>query len=208
MTAYVNRINIELVDPRPRLLPPALAAAAFAAAAIGAQLLLQSVFATVNHPTTLLRSNHNADADTARQWHRTLLEQGTLDRMVRTEQVDYLWMAALAAALVSITLLASRLLAARAPRASARLRRFAPWAALAPAVDAAENAVSLLMLADPLGFPAPLAAVHAALAWLKLMAIAAVAVGASGYALTAALRGEQHGREGAVPSRGAATSPP
>ncbi|WP_199035742.1 hypothetical protein [Glycomyces salinus] len=196
------------MNPRPRVLPPALATAAFVAAAVGAQLLLQSVFATVDHPETLLRSNHNADADTARDWHRILLEQGTLDRMIRTEQVDYLWMAALAAALVSITLLASRLLAVRAPLASARLRRFAPWAALAPAVDAAENAVSLLMLSDPLGFPAPLAAVHAALAWLKLMAIAAVAVGASGYALAAALGGERHGGEGSVSPRGAAAGPP
>lgn len=197
------------MNPRtPRTLPLALTTAVCAAAAVGAQLLLQAVFATVDHPVTLLRANHNADAATAREWHRTLLAQDTLDRMVLTEQVDYLWMAALAAALVSITLLASRLLAPRAPRASARLRRFAPWAALAPAVDAAENAVSLLMLSDPIGFPAPLAALHAALAWLKLMAIAAVAAGASGYALAAALRGERHGGEGSVSPRSAAASPP
>ncbi|WP_026929099.1 hypothetical protein [Glycomyces tenuis] len=190
-----------------RLAWAALAAVGIAAA-LAAQIRLQALFATAEHPTTLLRSNHNADAALARDWHRTLLDQGTLDRMVTTERFDYLWMLALAAALVSITMLASALLERRAPRASRRLRRLAPAAALPAAVDAAENAVSLAMLADPLGFPELLAPLHASLAWLKLACVVAVAVGASAYTLVAAVKGERHGDHDAVPPRLAAQGPP
>lgn len=145
-------------------------------AAVAAQVWLQATFATVGHPASLGAANTTADPQTVRDWFATLAAQGTLDRMVATELVDLAWIGALAAVLVLGTLLAARLLDPRHPAAARRLRAIAPWTALAPGLDLVENALSLIMLADPSGFPDALAPAHAAASWLKLISIVGVAV--------------------------------
>lgn len=181
-----------------------LFAASVATAVIG-QVWLQATFATVRHPVTLAVANTTADPGTVRGWYRVLIEQGTLDRMVTTELVDYVWVLGLAASVVLLTVLVARLLRRRNPRASRLLSRLAPWAALAPGIDAIENALSLLMLADPLGFPDILAFAHAGVSWLKLAAIIAVSVALGVYALWAAWTGGDGSDRGSpVPPRIAA----
>jgi hypothetical protein len=161
--------------PRTRLLVTLLAAAV--ALAMVGQVWLQATFATVRHPMSLGVANTTADAETVRGWFRVLIAEGTLDRMVATELVDLVWVAGVVASVVLLTLLAARSLEGRNPPAARLLRRLAPWTAFAPGLDAVENGLSLVMLADPLGFPAPLAAAHAAVSWVKLAAMVAVGVG-------------------------------
>lgn len=160
----------------------AFLAAAVAVAGAG-QVWLQATFATVGHPVSLGVANTTADAEVVRSWYRQLLAQDTLDRMVMTELVDVVWVAGVVAVAVLGTALAARALERRDPRGAHVLRRLAPWTALAPGLDLVENALSLALLSDPLGFPAPLAAAHAAVAWAKLAAMVAVGVGVPAFAL-------------------------
>ncbi len=177
------------VDPRPPTAVLALAVVLSAVLAAVAQVWLQGTFATVGHPASLAASNTQADPLVVRDWFARLQAQGTLDRMVDTELVDLAWVVSLAMFLVSVTLLASRLLVRHNPAASRRLTRLAPWTAVAPALDLMENAFSLAMLADPAGFPDALAPVHATASWLKLAAIISVAVAVPAYTLWAATVG-------------------
>lgn len=160
-----------------------------AAAAFAAQLTLQQTFATVRHPVSLLAANLTFDPDTVRGYYRVLDSQHTLDNMVRTEYVDYLWMVALAAFLFLVTRFVAALLATRHPAASGRLRTLAVVAPLVPVLDAVENAFSLVMLADPWGFPAWLAVAHAGVSWAKTLGIPVVAVGLPCYAIVMGVRG-------------------
>jgi hypothetical protein len=179
------------------------------AAAITGQVWLQATFAAVRHPVTLGVANTTADAETVRGWYRVLLGQGTLDRMMATELVDLLWVAGIAASAVLLTLLAARSLEQRNPPAAAVLRRIAPWTALAPGLDLVENCLSLLMLGDPLGFPAPLAATHAGVSWVKLAAMVGVGAGVPAFWLWS-LRGNGGGGRGGrvdLPPRVAPSGP-
>jgi hypothetical protein len=157
--------------------------------AVGGQVALQLMFAQVRHPTSLGVANLTGDPDTVRGWYRVLAEQGTLDRMVLTEVVDYLWMAGLGAFLVLVTLLAGELLRHRNPPARLRLRRIAPLMIAAPAVDAVENALSLIMLSDPAGFPGLLAYAHATVSAIKITVAVGSATVVPAYAVWAFVRG-------------------
>ncbi|WP_052731722.1 hypothetical protein [Devosia geojensis] len=172
--------------PLPALL--VLLAAAVAIAVAG-QVLLQATFASVKHPVSLFVANTTADPQTVRGWYSALVEQGTLERMVATELVDFVWIGGIACAVFLLTLTCARLLARRNPVASARLYGIAPWVTLAPLLDVVENGFSLLMLSDPMGFPDVLAYLHAAASWIKLAAIVAVATSLPSYALWAAWAG-------------------
>lgn len=165
--------------------------------AVGGQFALQLTFAQVRHPVSLGTANLTADPETVRGWYRLLIEQGTLDRMVATETVDYLWMAGLGSSLVLITLLVAELLRTRNPVARLRLRRIAPWMAAAAVSDAVENAISLIMLSNPLGFPDPLSYAHAGVSVIKIIAAVASATVVPAYAVWAFIRGRtgtEHGR--------------
>jgi hypothetical protein len=144
------------------------------AAAVAAQVWLQATFASVRHPASLATANTTGDPAVVRGWYATLVEQGTLSRMVATELVDLAWIAALAAVLVLGTTLAARGVRRRSPQLSGMLARAAPWTALAPGLDLLENALSLVMLSNPHGFPDALAPAHAAVSWAKLAAVVAV----------------------------------
>lgn len=154
--------------------------------AVAGQVLLQATFATVRHPVALGIANTTSNADTLRAWYQVLRAQGTLDRMVATELVDLIWVTGAAACVVLLALLAARLLERRNPDAARLLRRIAPWTALAPGLDVVENVLSLAMLAEPVAFPAALAAAHAAVSSVKLAAMILVAVAVPAFSLWSA----------------------
>ncbi|WP_152364396.1 hypothetical protein [Microlunatus speluncae] len=170
---------------------PVLALALFGAlgVAVGGQVALQASFARVRHPESLATANLTADAETVRGWYQQLAAQGTLDQMIITETVDYLWMAGLAASLVLVTFLAAALVRRRHSKAAARLHRLAPAMIAAPALDAVENALSLIMLSDPVGFPDPLAYAHAGVSMIKVVAAIGSATVVPAYAVWALIRG-------------------
>lgn len=183
-----------------RVLLPLLGLAV--AGAFAAQVWLQATFAGVRHPVPLSVANTTADPAILRAWYRVLAAQGTLERMRATELVDYVWIVGLAACLVLLTTVVARLLSGRNPHASSVLYRLAPWTAVAAAVDGIENAISLVMLADPVGFWDPLAYAHAAVSWVKLGSIIAVGIALPVYVLWA-LRtgGVAGGGQGGLPPR-------
>jgi hypothetical protein len=166
--------------------------------AVFGQILVQRTFATVQHPTSLFEANLTMNPDEVRGHYAVLEERGTFDNMVRTELVDFVWMAGLALFVFSVTTLVAKLLRTRSPVASGRLMRWAPWTPLVAAFDVVENAGSLAMLADPWGFPDWLAYVHAGASVFKLAATVVVAVGIPAYALIAAVRGGR--QEPSVPT--------
>lgn len=160
--------------------------------AVIAQVALQSTFADVDHPVALSQANLTTDAATARGYLDVLQDQGTLGQMVRTELVDFAWIAALMSGYFFITLTVGKLLQRRNATAGSRLVGIAPFIALIPGIDALENTLSLSMLADPENFPDWLATAHGGVSWTK--AILAVVVPASLvlYTIVGAIGGGKH----------------
>ena len=142
---------------------------AIALAVVG-QILVQVTFAQVHHPVSLAEANTTADPHAVREQYRTLVDQGTYGQFRLTETVDYLWAFGVAASLVLAMLLVARTFA-ESSRLRTIARRLAPVAAVGGLLDAAENTVSHLMLADPWGFPDWLAPLHAGIARVKIPAI-------------------------------------
>jgi hypothetical protein len=140
-------------------------------AAVAAQVGLQATMRRAEHPLTLAEANLVADAEEQRGRYRLLEEQGTFHWFVATELIDMLWALCLAAALVAVTVAVGR-----AHPQGSWWRRAAlgsvPLAVVVPGLDLVENGVSLAMLADPHGFPAVLAPVHAGIATAKFAAMA------------------------------------
>lgn len=140
--------------------------------AVIGQVFVQITFAQVNHPVTLLEANTTADPAALREQYRVLIDQDTLGAFRLTESVDFLWAGGVAATMF----LAAIAIGRRHPYGSF-LRRLAylaaPVLALGGVLDMTENTVSIVMLADPWGFPDGLAPFHAGLATVKLPAIVA-----------------------------------
>ncbi len=157
--------------------------------AVFGQVLVQRTFATVRHPVTLIDANLTFDPETVRGYYEVLAAQGTLDRMVATELVDFVWPAGLAASLIMIVLSVAALLRHRNPAGASRLRRMAPLMALAPACDIIENSISLVMLSDPFGFPGGLAPLHGGFSVAKVTFAVASAILAPAYAVLVAAQG-------------------
>ncbi len=105
-------------------------------------------------------------ADQLRGWYGELLRMGTLGAYVRTQFVDFAFIASVAVLHPAVLLLIGRGFNA-ASRARKLLVGAAALSLVAPAADAAENLMSFVMLAQPLDFPAGLALVYSSLAALK-----------------------------------------
>lgn len=114
-------------------------------------------------------------------WYGELLRLGTLDDYVRTQFVDFAFIASVAVLHPAALLLLGRGFAAEG-RARRLMRVAATLSLVAPAADAAENMVSFVMLAQPLTFAPGLAWVYSSLAALKFAMFAfaylAAAIGA------------------------------
>ncbi len=99
-------------------------------------------------------------------WYGFLIEHGTLGMYLRTQHIDFIFIAS-----VFVLHLLALLFIARLFPAASKRRRWMEMAAvlstLAPIADALENLVSYVMLAQPLDFSPWLALVYSSLAALK-----------------------------------------
>lgn len=138
-----------------------------------------------------------------RDWYGQLLQQGTLDTYVRTQHIDFLFIASTLALHFLALMAMSRLFAARSA-----LRRGLVVAAclstIAPLADAAENLVCYAMLARPLDFPPVLSYVYSGFAAVKFaffafayLVAATAIVAAAGWSAKARLAVWRRGRHSA-----------
>jgi hypothetical protein len=124
-------------------------------------------FATTKYPVSLLEGQLAFSGTAIKSHYAALLAQGTFDRFVLTQVIDFAWIIGL-----MLTLFFAHVAIARGQPAGSHWRqlalRLAVVAPMIAASDAFENAVSFVMLADPKGFPdwlAPLYSGFAALKW-------------------------------------------
>ena len=123
-------------------------------------------FAATHYPVSLLEGQLTFSGPAIKSHYATLLAQGTFDRFVLTQVIDFAWIVGL-----MLTLFFAHVAIARGQPAGSRWRplalRLAVVAPLIAASDALENAVSFIMLADPTGFPDWLAVLYSGLAAIK-----------------------------------------
>ena len=132
-------------------------------------------------------------------WYQSLIEQGKLDLYLQAQYVDFLFIASVMLLHVAVLVVVSRML----PESS-KSRLTVLWVALlsslAPILDALENLVSFVMLAEPLAFEPVLAIAYSSLAAGKFamftVAYIAALLGVS-WAVIVRIR-RQHQRTGAA----------
>ncbi|MBL0729634.1 hypothetical protein [Piscinibacter sp. HJYY11] len=127
---------------------------------------LNESYASSQFPVPYYVAQLSFDAAKLKAWYGQLLALGSLDLYVRTQHIDF--------AFIASTLVLHFLVFAwigRSFGAHSRIRRgwvvFALVSAIAPIADACENLVSYFMLADPTGFPDHLALAYSTFASIK-----------------------------------------
>lgn len=118
------------------------------------QSWLDASYANSQFPVPFYIGQTTFDANELKAYYQVLLDKGTLDIYLKTQLIDYVFMAG---TFVSFFCLASAVMQslklARMPTLFIRIAIFFVWfAPLAAAFDALENLVSFIMLADPQGF--------------------------------------------------------
>jgi hypothetical protein len=157
---------IHLLKTRPSAGTLALVVLAALVFNLQASAWLNDSYALSRFPVPYFQAQLSFDASAIKGWYAQLIDMGTLDIYVRTQHIDFLFIVSVLLLHVSALLLVSRLFPAESCG-----RRWMVGAALlsasAPAFDALENAVSYLMLANPLDFADGLALLYSSLAALK-----------------------------------------
>ncbi len=162
----------------------AAALVAITLVALGAHLAatawLNASYAASGFPVPYHVAQLSFSAEKLQGWYGELLQLGTLGDYVRTQFVDFAFIASVAWLHPAVLLLIGR---AFAPQGRARrlMVAAAVLSLIAPAADAAENLVSFVMLAQPQSFAPWLAWVYSSLAAIKfamfMFAYAAAAIG-------------------------------
>ncbi len=121
-----------------------------------AQSRLEGLYAASKHPVDYATGQTTFDADAIQGFYAHMIDAGTLDIYVATQRFDFVFM--LMVALFGVLL---GTLIARTGAPGSWGYRFGIWAAcsaiLGASLDACENLVSFVMLADPLTFASWLA---------------------------------------------------
>ena len=162
--------------------------------AIAGYVAVEISFATTNYPVSLLEGQLAFDGAAIKSHYAALLAQGTFDRFVLTQVIDFAWIIGL-----MFTLFFAHIAIARGQPAGSSWRQFAlRLAVVAPLIaasDALENAISFLMLADPHGFPDWLAPLYSGFATIKwswaVIGISLVAIQLGALARSRVLQGKQ-----------------
>lgn len=134
--------------------------------AAGGYIAVETSFAATHYPVSLLEGQLAFSGSAIKSHYAALLAQGTFDRFVLTQIIDFVWIIGL-----MLTLFFAHIAIARGQPAGSKWQRLAlRLAVVAPLIaasDALENAVSFFMLADPQGFPDWLAPLYSGLAAVK-----------------------------------------
>lgn len=124
---------------------------------------LNAAYAASGFPVPYWQAQLSFDHLKLKGWYATLIEQGSLGLYLQAQYIDFLFIAS-----TLVLHAAALIVAARLHPAASRSREIMLWAALlsasAPVLDALENLVSFVMLADPLSFEPALALVYSSLA--------------------------------------------
>lgn len=147
---------------------------------LAATAWLNASYAASGFPVPYHEAQLSFDAQQIKGWYAFLIEKGTLGVYWQTQFIDFAFIATVLVLHVSVLWLVSRLFAP-GTRGRRWMLGVAALSAIAPLADAAENAVSFVMLADPSGFADGLALVYSSLAAVKFafftMAYLALPVG-------------------------------
>jgi hypothetical protein len=146
---------------------------------------LDASYAASRFPVPYYVAQLSFDAAQLKDWYATLAELGTMEQYLRTQRLDFLFIATVLALHFSGLLLVSRLFPADSGWRPA-LVRCAVLSMLAPLADAAENGLSYVMLADPNGFAEAWAYAYSSCAALKF-AMFVFAYGAAAVGIAAAV---------------------
>lgn len=116
-----------------------------------AQHWLDELYVASQFPVSFFEGQTTFNAEKVKSYYTTLIERGTLDRYVWVQIADYGYMATVLAGFFALTAAIYRSLPAGHWLKGASFAMIF-IASTAPMFDALENAVSFVMLADPLGF--------------------------------------------------------
>ncbi len=144
--------------------------AAFALIALALNLAatrwLDASYAASAFPVPYYEAQLSFDAQRLKDWYAYLSERGTLGLYLRTQHIDFAFIASVLALHAAALLWVSRLF----PGPS-RWRQLMVWAsllsALAPLADAVENLISYVMLVNPQDFVPALALAYSSAAAVK-----------------------------------------
>jgi hypothetical protein len=154
------------IDRRTRLSALITAAVVAFVAHLAATEWLNASYASSGFPVPYHVAQLSFSAQRLQGWYGELLRMGTLDDYVRTQIIDFAFIATVAVLHPAVLLLIGRAFAATS-RARKALLVAAALSVLAPVADAAENVVSFVMLAQPTSFASWLAWVYSSLAAFK-----------------------------------------
>jgi hypothetical protein len=137
-----------------------------------AKAALDASYAASRHPVDYATGQTGFDAEKIKGYYAHMQGEGTLDIYVRTQQIDFGFLV-----LLGLTGLLLGTLVARAGRSDSWGRKIGCLAGLSfvlgAMMDASENLVSFVMLADPQGFAAWLALPYSGFAVVKFVLITA-----------------------------------
>lgn len=179
-TAHPMFKPLQTLDQRTRTLTLLLATLAAFALNLLASAWLNSSYAASGFPVPYFEAQLSFDAAKLKGWYAQLLQAGTLGLYRQTQHIDFLFIATVALLHPLALLLVGRLFSASS-RARGWLVVAAGLSLIAPVADGLENAVSYVMLANPLGFNVMWAQLYSSLAALKFvmftLAYVAAAIG-------------------------------
>jgi hypothetical protein len=130
---------------------------------------LNASYARSRFPVPYHEAQLSFSAARLKGWYAQLAEFGTLDVYWQTQCIDFAFILTVLVLHGAALLWASRLFPA-GHRGRRLMVGAALWSVVAPVADALENLVSFAMLADPGGFPEPLAWLYSGLAAVKFAA--------------------------------------
>lgn len=146
--------------------------------------LLNTAYAASAFPVPYWEAQLSFSHEKLKLWYSFLIHNGTLERYVHTQHIDFIFIASVLLLHTAALLLISRLL----PAGSAGQKLLVGaslLSAIAPLADSLENGISYVMLANPTDFAPALALAYSSVAALKFTMFTAAYVAALGGLLAA-----------------------
>lgn len=127
---------------------------------------LEGLYLDTNFPASVIEGQTTFSAEAVKHFYAVMEEKGTIDLYIQVQQLDFILMLTMFAAIFTLTMAAYRSVA------NVKYLGSFTWflaivTPLAPVFDALENIVSFFMLANPQGFHSSLALFHSSFAVTK-----------------------------------------